>query len=149
MKVFFGLIPALILFSCTPNNFDKERLTFTLQPASLVAQAGFKEMPLYGTDKIFFVGDSVFLRNDHIRSAEVIDWEHQPKVKVKLTDEGRLLFADFTQRHMGKQAALLVDQKLVSAPRVNATIDEGILIIVGFFNHAEALSIAAGIVPGN
>ena len=149
MKVFFVLVLVLILFSCTANQFDKDSLTFTLQPASLAAQAGFKEMPLYGTDKIFFVGDSVFLSNDHIRSAEVIDWEHQPKVKVKLTDEGRRRFADFTRQHLGKQAALLVDQKLVSCPRVNAPITEGILIIVGFFNHEEAVSIAAGIVPEN
>ena len=149
MKIFIVLVSVLILFSCTTNQFDKERLTFTLQPAGLAAQAGFKEMPLYGSDKIFFVSDSVFLTNDHIRSAEVIDWEHQPKVKVELTDEGRRRFADYTRQHIGKQAALLVDQKLVSSPRVNAPITEGIMIIVGFFNHEEAVSIAAGIVPEN
>lgn len=49
--------------------------------------------------------------------------------------------------NVGKIAAIIVDNKLVSAPRINAQIRNGKLIITGFFNHEEALKIADGILP--
>ena len=149
MKRVFILLFFVIFFSCTANSFDKDILNFELRLADSEMKTGLTEMDVYGSAEKFFIGDSVFLDNDHILSADVIDWESQPKIKVKLTEEGRLLFADFTRLHLSENAAILVDQKLVSAPRIMASINEGTLIIVGHFNHEEAISIAEGIVPGD
>ncbi len=106
------------------------------------------EMVLYKTDQKFFVSDSIFLNNNDIKSAEVIDWQTHPQVKIMLNNEGRIKFAEFTDKHIGKNAAILVGHQLVSAPRINAPINEGILLIVGHFNHGEAISISEGIVLG-
>lgn len=51
--------------------------------------------------------------------------------------------------NVGKNAGIFVDGKLLSAPRINAPIDEGILLIAGFFDREEALKIADGLTPQN
>ena len=40
---------------------------------------------------------------------------------------------------------MIVDNKLVSAPRINAQITQGVLLIVGYFDLKEAKNIADGI----
>ena len=147
MKNCLSLLFFVIFFSCSVNQFDKDILNFEVRLVDERSKAGLPELNVYASAQKFFVGDSVFLQNKHILSADVIDRDSQPKVKVRLTDEGRILFADFTRHHVGRQAAILVDQKLISAPRINAAINEGILLIVGFFSLEEAISIAEGIVP--
>ena len=107
------------------------------------------EMIVYKGEQKFFVSDSIFLNNEDIRTAEVIDWQTLPKVKVLLNDNGQRKFAEFTENHIGKNAAILVDHKLMSAPKINAPIREGILLIIGHFDHEEAVGIAEGIVLSN
>jgi preprotein translocase subunit SecD len=145
MKILNVIFTVAIFFSCSDNQFNKEFLAFEIRLAESERYATLKEMPLYKSDQKFFVFDSVFLKNDDITSAEVIDWQTQPKVSIILNDVGRIKFADFTQKNVGKTAAIIVDNKLVSAPKINAPINEGKLLIVGFFSHEEALEIAEGI----
>jgi len=104
-------------------------------------------MTFLQTGQNFYIHDSVFISNSDLLSAAVIDRQTQPKVKVRLTEQGRKKFAEFTLNHIGKNAAMIVDNKLVSAPRINAQITQGIFLIVGLFNEEEAQTIADGIVP--
>jgi preprotein translocase subunit SecD len=145
MKTSISILILVFFFSCTDNNFNKKFLLFELRLAKTELYPPVNEMVLYNTDQKFFVSDSIFLNNEDIKSAEVIDWQTRPKVKVFLNDGGRKKFAEFTARHIGKNAAIMVDYKLVSSPRIMAKIDAGILLIVGHFNHEEALSISKGI----
>jgi preprotein translocase subunit SecD len=137
----------VILISCTENKSKSEFLLFEIRLAQIESDPDLVEMAMYNSDQKFFVDEFVFLNNDDLTSAEVIDWETHPKVMVMLNDDGRGKFADFTLKNTGKKAAILVDQKLVSTPRINAPITEGKLIIVGNFSHEEALKIAEGIIP--
>lgn len=147
MKRLAGLFIILFLFSCSINNFSKDSLTFELRLAETKPDSSLIEMIFYNSDQHFFVHDSVFLSNAEIISTDIIDWQTHPKVLVNLNGEGQKIFSDFTKRNIGRNAAIIIDNKLVSAPRINAPITEGKLIIVGYFNHEEAKSIAAGILP--
>lgn len=147
MKRLAGLLIILFLFSCSINNFSKDSLTFELRLAETKPDSNLIEMTFYNSDQHFFVRDSVFLSNAEIISTDIIDWQTHPKVLVNLDEEGQKIFSDFTKRNIGRNAAIIIDNKLVSAPRINAPITEGKLIIVGYFNHQEAKSIAAGILP--
>jgi len=149
MKLAVSLICLAALFSCSGNKPHHESLRFELRLAQSNPDSTLKEMVFYNSDKKFFIHDSVFLTNSDIVAAEVIDWETQPKVKVILTEEGKEKFAEFTGNHVGENAAILVNDKLISAPRINAQITEGVLLIVGLFNHEEAQSMARGIQPTN
>ena len=146
MKSFFMILFSIFLISCTQKNLNGDSLTFELRLAESFTNPNFKEMVLLHSDQTFFVGDSVFLSNNELISAEVIDMQTQPKVKVSLNENGREKFADFTLKNVGKNAAVIVDNKLVSAPRINAQITQGVLLIVGHFDLKEAQNIADGIV---
>ena len=145
MKTIIIFLTSVFFISCTENLFNKEFLTFELRLAESDQSSNLTEMVLYKSEQKFFIHDSIFLQNKEIASTEVIDWQTHPKVLITLTDTGREKFTDFTLNNIGKIAAIIVDNKLVSAPRINAQINEGKLIIVGVFNHAEAQSISEGI----
>jgi preprotein translocase subunit SecD len=147
MKAFFMIFLTIILISCTQKKANKDLLTFELRLADTENKADLKEMVFYNTEQRFFVADSVFLDNSVLVSAEVIDRQSHPKIKVTLNEEGRKKFADFTMNNIGKNAAIIVDGKLVSAPRIMAPITDGILLIVGYFDLKEATNISVGIVP--
>ena len=149
MKIFVPLLSLVVFFSCSENNFNKDVLSFELRLADAQYQSNLIEMNLYNSDQKFSISDSIYLSNSEITSAEVFDWETQPKIKVVLNNEGRQKFAVFTKKFIGKNAAIIIDNTLVSAPRINAEINSGELIIIGFFDHEAALKIADGIVPDN
>ena len=146
MKSFYMILLSLVLISCTQNNSNKDLLVFELRLAESETNPNLKEMVLLNSDQTFFVSDSVFLSNNDLISAEVVDQQTHPKVKVLLNENGREKFAAFSLNNVGKNAAMIVDHKLVSAPRINAQIDQGLLLIVGYFDLKEAKKIAGGIV---
>lgn len=147
MRALIVIFTLIIFLSCSENESNYNLLLFELRLAESEANPNLIEMNMDKTDLKFYVHDSVFIKNIDIKSADVFDWETHPKVMVILTDEGRKKFAAFTQKNIGKNAAILVDNKLVSAPRINAGIHEGKLIIIGHFSHEDALRIAKGILP--
>jgi len=147
MKVLIVFFTLIIFLSCSENKSNNNPLLFELRIAESEANPNLIEMIMDKTDLKFYVHDSVFIKNKDIKSTDVFDWETHPKVMVILTDEGRKKFTVFTQQNIGKNAAILLDNKLVSAPRINAEIPEGKLIIIGHFSHEEALRIAEGILP--
>jgi preprotein translocase subunit SecD len=145
MKTYFAFLSAIIFLACSDNESQMKFLSFELRLAEPEADSGFVTMNLENSNMKFYVGKYVYLQNKDIISAKVIDEDTHPKVFVTLTDEGGSKFADFTEQNIGKNAAILVDGKLVSAPRINAKIVEGKLIIVGYFTYEEAEKIAQGI----
>lgn len=147
MRIILILFTLVVFFSCSENKPTHDFLSFELRLAATKPNPNFKEMNLSNSDLNFFVQDTVFLTNNDIKSTEIIDWETHPKVMVTLNEGGREKFASFTKNNIGKNAAILVDHKLVSAPRINAAIEDGKLIIVGHFSHEEAIKISDSILP--
>ena len=146
MKSFYIVLLSVFLLTCAQNSDNKNFLTFELRLAESVTNPNLKEMVLSNSGQTFFVGDSVFLSNSDLVSAEVIDRQTHPKVKVSLNSQGQEKFAAFTLNNIGKHAAMIVNGQLVSAPRINAQISQGVLLIVGHFDLKEAENIADGIV---
>ncbi len=66
----------------------------------------------------------------------------EPQVNLKFNSEGAKLFADITKRNLGKRVAIFVDDKLVSAPTVQAEIVDGRAVISGNFEIEEAKKLA-------
>jgi len=147
MKTLSAFFTLFILLSCSENKQTHVPISFELRLAETEPNSNLTEMTMHNSDFKFFVGDSTFLINRNIKSAEVFDRDTHPKVMVTLNDDGRKKFSTFTQQHIGKNAAILVDGKLVSSPKIMAQISEGKLLIVGHFSHEEALKIAKGILP--
>ncbi len=75
----------------------------------------------------------------------------KPVVQLKFTDDGAKKFEGITERNVGKQVAIFLDQMPVSAPVVNQKITGGSAVIEGNFDLEQAKGLAiqlnAGALP--
>jgi preprotein translocase subunit SecD len=64
------------------------------------------------------------------------------EVSFTLTSEGAQIFKDFTSANVGKPLAIVLDKKVISAPRINQPITDGSGVITGNFNNDSANELA-------
>jgi preprotein translocase subunit SecD len=67
----------------------------------------------------------------------------QPVIAFQLDAEGTKIFADVTQKNIGKTISIYLDDKLLMAPTVKSAITEGQGVIEGKFTKEEAANYAA------
>jgi len=67
----------------------------------------------------------------------------QPVIAFQLDAEGTKIFADVTQKNIGKTISIYLDDKLLMAPTVKSAITEGQGVIEGNFTKEEAANYAA------
>jgi len=76
---------------------------------------------------------------------------NEPNVSLEFNDEGKKLFAEITERNVGKPVAIFLDGSPITTPRVQEPIREGKAVITGKFNLKEAKQLAqrlnAGALP--
>jgi protein-export SecD/SecF family membrane protein len=76
---------------------------------------------------------------------------NEPLVSLEFNDEGRVLFAEITERNVGRSVAIFLDGEALSIPIVNEAIREGNAVITGSFTILEAKQLArrlnAGALP--
>ncbi|MFH1662008.1 MAG: protein translocase subunit SecD [Candidatus Falkowbacteria bacterium] len=77
--------------------------------------------------------------------------DNSPEVSLEFDDEGSNLFAEITDRNVGKKVAIFLDSYPISIPTVNEKITGGRAVISGNFNIKEAKLLAqrlnAGALP--
>lgn len=84
-------------------------------------------------------GKGAIVTNNGIQSA-VYD---QDRIKIKLDSEAASAFARATKRNIGKVIAVLLDGKVISAPRVMSEMNSGEIEISGKFTGTEGSYTAA------
>lgn len=80
------------------------------------------------------VKKEVALSGEHIKSAEVgsSDLTNQPEVDFTLDSEGAVIFGDFTSAHVDERLAIVNDNRIRSAAKINGAITGGRVAITGF-----------------
>lgn len=77
--------------------------------------------------------------------------DNSPEVSLEFDSEGTDLFANITERNIGKPVAIFLDSYPISVPTVNERIPSGRAVISGSFNVKEAKLLAqrlnAGALP--
>lgn len=63
-------------------------------------------------------------------------------IQFTLKTDGAKIFADFTKNNVGKTLAIVLDKKIISAPRINSAIPNGQGIIEGSFTNQTANDLA-------
>lgn len=75
----------------------------------------------------------------------------KPQVQLNFTPDGTRKFADITTRNTGKVVAIVLDEQVVEAPRVNEPITGGSAVISGNFTTEQAnqlsIQLNAGALP--
>jgi preprotein translocase subunit SecD len=69
-------------------------------------------------------------------------------VTIKFDQQGAKLFGEITSRNVGKPVAMLLDDKIISAPNVNEPILNGDAVISGNFTAKEAQDVAVQLNAG-
>ena len=72
----------------------------------------------------------------------ILDQYGAPGISFALTDAGGATFGDYTKAHIGDVLAIVLDQVVLSAPRIQGAIPDGSGEITGQFTRAEADSLA-------
>ncbi len=74
-----------------------------------------------------------------------------PQVQLMFSGEGAKKFADITKRNVGKRVAMVLDNEVIEAPRVQTAINDGNAVITGQFStdtaKALAIQLNAGALP--
>lgn len=105
----------------------------------------FKDVKQDKSKKKFFEvyclknNDSKFIAGNHIIKASVNTDNKYNSVAVTFDGYGSHRFERLTQKNTGKPIAILLDEKVVSAPFVNGPITGGKIEIAGVFTKQEAL----------
>lgn len=102
-------------------------------------------------DYYYNVDKTVILNGDLLQDASATYSEGQPAVSFKFNTLGSKKFADITRENVGRILAIVLDDEVITAPRINTPIIGGNGIISGSFTTAEANQVAlllrAGALP--
>ena len=93
------------------------------------------------------VGNRALLDVSAVKSAAVTKnhLSKDPEITLHFTEFGTKLFSKITRENIGRQLAIVIDGKLIMAPRINGEIPSGSAVIHGNFTEAEAKDIATKI----
>ena len=115
-------------------------------------QAGRNNRKMYDAEgNLYLVQKEIILSGDLLIDANTTYYEGQPAVSFRFNHLGTQKFAQITQDNVGRIFAIVLDGKIVTAPRINTPITEGSGIISGSFTVQEANDVAlllrAGALP--
>ncbi|MBQ9064298.1 MAG: protein translocase subunit SecD [Blautia sp.] len=119
-------------YSSTSGNYELDRTLDEIREAGSVV--------LEGTDVADAQGGAIQTNNNSTR---------EYVVSLTLTDDGKTKFAEATAANVGKQIAIVYDNGILSAPRVNEAIGGGSAQITGMDSVEEAQNLASYIRIGS
>ena len=123
-----------------------------LSEAASLANAGISFLPLSGTEHIIAINANPLITGDMLDSAHVsMDNYGSPVVSFRFNNLGAKIFAEVTSKNTGKLFAIVLDDEVISAPRINEPILGGAGQISGNFTMQSAtelsLLLRAGALP--
>ncbi len=117
---------------------------FELRLASYEYVEGFEKSSLPSSQSIWIFSEASINNNDVLQA-----WTEETgdgfAVMFQLTEDGTLKFARFTKSNAGKFVAIMIDNRVVSAPKIMSEITGGRALIEGNLTEKEAKRIAEGI----
>lgn len=103
--------------------------------------------------EVYTLEERVALEGQHIKDANLVFSQEngQPVVSFELDKEGARLFGEMTTNNIGRSLAIVLDDKVITAPVIRSVIAGGRGEISGSFSVAEANELAlllrAGALP--
>lgn len=131
------------------------KMTFHFVNTSIVDENllpnNIQKMKEMNGDYYYYVDKQVVLNGDLLQDASATYSEGKPVVSFKMNNIGARKFAEITKNNIGKVLAIVLDDEVITAPRINTPILGGSGIITGNFTSEEANQVAlllrAGALP--
>ena len=116
------------------------------------APAGSQALPMADGSGFMAVKRRVMVSGDQLTDAkQSFDQDNRPDIDITFNTAGARRFARATQENVGKPFAIILDDKVLSAPNINEPILGGRAQISGNFTvqsaHDLAVSLASGKLP--
>lgn len=113
---------------------------------------GSKRLPsIEENGRTYIIKSRVMVSGENLEDAQATFQQGQPVVSIRFDGLGAKQFGRATTDNVGKPFAIVLDNKVVSAPRINEPILGGSAVISGGFNVAGAQDLAlllrAGALP--
>ncbi|MCF8468173.1 MAG: protein translocase subunit SecD [Sneathiella sp.] len=113
---------------------------------------GSKRLPsLNEQGRSYVIKNRIMVSGENLEDAQATFQNGQPVVSIRFDGLGAKQFGRATSENVGKPFAIVLDDKVVSAPRINEPILGGAAVISGGFNVAGAQDLAlllrAGALP--
>ncbi|MGE5041825.1 MAG: protein translocase subunit SecD, partial [Candidatus Levyibacteriota bacterium] len=120
------------------------QLSFWEQGPEIKGASPSAELP-YGLS--IFLGNNPIktsLTGKDLKSSQVVfsQTSTEPQVQLDFTPNGTKLFAEITKRNLGKPVAIVLDNQVIEAPRVNSEILNGNAVITGNFTTQTAKNLS-------
>ncbi|MAM61752.1 protein translocase subunit SecD [Maritimibacter sp. UBA3975] len=109
--------------------------------------------PAVDEEGVFYILEDVpvVTGEDLVDAQPSFDTNGRPAVNFRFNPHGARLFGDYTAENVGSPFAIVLDEEVISAPRINEHIPGGSGIITGNFNVEESTNLAvllrAGALP--
>jgi len=84
------------------------------------------------------------ITNADVTGARVVPFGSRFNIEVSFTSDGARRMAAATAAHIGEPLAVMIDGRVISAPIVDGTIDQGALL-TGYWPRTEADELVAGL----
>lgn len=133
------------------------RMTFNLvddsEAAIRAAQAGtvrpnYRLLSGPATPPLLVSNIPEIVGSDIANAAQSYDEQNRPKITFRLNGTGAKKFYETTRDNTGKIFAIVLDDVIMSAPRISGPIPGGNVEITGSFTQQEAIDLAAIIEAG-
>ncbi|MEJ6709474.1 MAG: protein translocase subunit SecD [Amylibacter sp.] len=100
----------------------------------------------------YFLEKTPVINGDHLVDAQAsFDQNNQPAISFRLNPEGARIFGEYTANNIGTAFAIVLDEKVMSAPVIRSHIPGGSGIITGRFAVEEtaklSIQLRAGALP--
>jgi SecD/SecF fusion protein len=146
-----------------PENLELFRKVIVLPEVTKIIPSGIEILlgkvspdDPFGARPLYFLYDQVELTGASLKSADVrIGQGMDPKlagkpyVGLEFDNEGAKIFSKVTGQSIGKRLAIVLDNIVHSAPRINDKIRTGSAMITGSFTMSEAKDLAIILQAGN
>ena len=130
---------------------DEERIARVHTMSKAEAKSyGNVILPDVYTDEKYLVRAIPVLDGSMLTDAKVgFDESNQPVINFTLNSQGAKIFGDFTAISVGKRMAVVLDDKVYSAPNIRERIGGGRVQISGHFSMEEAHDLAIALRSGS
>ena len=133
------------------------RMTFNLVDSSAAAiqaaeagvtKTGYRLLTGPETGPLLVSNIPEITGSDIANAAQAFDEQNRPQITFRLNGNGARKFYETTRNNTGKMFAIVLDDVIMSAPRINEPIAGGNVRITGSFTQQEAIDLAAIIEAG-
>ena len=122
-----GVVGWFLIFAChdilaqgTAPYWGQVPVVLEVRLAALVARSDFRPATVFGTQDTVYLHSSVALSTRDLASAELLDDQPFPALRVKLTPEAATRLARLTAAHVGEYLAIVLNGVAIGAPPIIA-----------------------------